>query len=470
MPTNNLTRQRPGFLAKLTSATNPLTTLTKEIVTLSIMDICLDHLDLETRSLAIKMLRQDAKEALENMKGKQGQFDYDSKVALDAYLADLEAQTALALDRAMAQSMVQAIHHDERIIAAAVAQEEQAASDRQAALQLHRSGNLPQNPKPSKPDDNAIIDDELREKLEGRYNNRPRGDIHEGHDYPQKRTKTRPCLICYQEMDCCDLTRLPCSHEYCQGCLRDLFTKCLTDETMYPPRCCRQLIPETEMQIRIVLGGELLGKFLARKVEIETPNRTYCHRRDCTTFIPSQGIQGDSGTCPKCQSQTCCICKEAAHQGSDCPKDESAQILLELGAREGWKKCFGCGRMVELGYGCNHISKLSCPRCSLSSQQILTVLLQPVDAELSSATYVVRLGKRRVTQRNANAPCLTRKSLPARPRRQLLSSQSSTSSLRSDRSRLCSSRGTISCRTTRVSTSSGGSGGATTSVGTVVIA
>lgn len=434
------------------------------------MDICLDHLDLETRSLAIKMLRQDAREALENMKGKQGQFDYDSKVALDAYLADLEAQTALALDRAMAQSMVQAIHHDERIIATAVAQEEQAASDRQAALQLHRSGNLPQNPKPSKPDDNAIIDDELREKLEGRYNNRLRDDIHDADDYPHKRTKTRQCLICGQEMDCCDLTRLPCSHEYCQGCLRELFTLCLTDETMYPPRCCKQPIPETEMQIRISLGGELLGKFLARKIEMDTPNRTYCHQRDCTTFIPPQGIQGDCGTCPKCQSKTCCICKEAAHQGSDCPQDESAQILLELGAREGWKRCVGCGRMVELGYGCNHISKLSYPRISVSSQQKLTVLLQPVDAELSSATCVVRLGKRKETRRNASAPCLTKTSLPSRLHRQLLNSQSSTSNLRSDRSRLCSSRGTTSCRTTRVSTPSGFSGGATTSAGTVAIA
>lgn len=320
------------------------------------MDICLDHLDLETRSLAIKILRQDVREALENMKGKQGQFDYDSKIALDAYLADLEAQTALESDRAMAQSMVQAVHQDESVIAAAVAQEEQAQSDRRAALQLHRSGHLPRIPKPSNPDDNSIIDDERRTELEARYNLRPQDAIDDSHDYPRKPAKVRPCIACTETKQFDDLVRLPCSDEYCRDCLKTLFTMSLTDETLYPPRCCGQIISETETQIRIFLGGELLGKFLARKLEMETPNRTYCHRHDCTNFIPPQGIQGDSGTCPKCFSKTCCICKGAAHQGSDCPQDESGQTLLELAAREGWKKCFGCGRMVELRYGCNHIS------------------------------------------------------------------------------------------------------------------
>lgn len=338
------------------------------------MDISLDHLDLETRSLAIRILRQDIADSMASMKGKQGHSDYDSMVARDAYLADLEAQTALASDKAMAQSMVQAVHYDESMIAAAVAQEEQASSDRRAALQLHRSGRLPRRPEPSEPDDSTIIDDELRMKLEARYNCRRRDGVDNGNAYPQKLPIIRQCLICREMTDFTDLARLPCSHDYCSGCLQHLFTSSLTDETLYPPRCCKLAIPETEIEVRICLGGELLGRFLARKLEMETPNRTYCHRRDCTTFIPPQGIQGDSGTCPRCESKTCCICKEAAHQGSDCPQDEAAQILLDLGAQEGWKQCFGCGRMVELGYGCNHISKSNSPRSYVSGHQTLTAL------------------------------------------------------------------------------------------------
>lgn len=339
------------------------------------MDISLNHMDQQTRSLAIAILRQDIQEAMAATTGEQGQLEYDSQVALDTYLADLEAQPTLVSDRAMAQSIVQAVHHDDGIVAAALAQEKQAESDRKAALQLHENGHLPKIPDSPNPDDNAIIDDEIRTQLEAEYNLRPRDDNEDDeHIYPRRLPKIRPCLICDEKVQFDDLARLPCSHEYCRGCLKDLFTLCLTDETLYPPRCCKQHIPETETQIKVFLGPQLLGRFLARKLEMDTPNRTYCHRADCNKFIPPQGIKEENGTCPKCESKTCCICKGVAHQGFDCPQDESARSLLELASRSGWKRCFQCGRMVELSYGCNHICELSCLPYHVSSHQILTSL------------------------------------------------------------------------------------------------
>ena len=325
------------------------------------MDLSLDHLDSPTRRVALEIMRQDAKEAMTGTAGQRDQLAYDSKVALDTYLADLEAETVLASDRNMAQSMVQAVHHDERIIAATIAQENQADTDRRAALQLHETGRLPRPAEPSHHDQNSTIDDERRNQLEAEYNLRRRDDNEDDdHSYPRRPAELRSCLICDGKVHFNDLARLPCSHEYCRGCLKDLFTLCLTDETLYPPRCCTQTIPEAETQIHNFLGGELLGRFLARKLEMETPNRTYCYRSDCSAFIPPQGIKRDEGTCPKCESKTCCTCKGAAHEGSDCPKDESARQLLELASKEGWKKCFQCGRMVELSYGCNHICKPMC--------------------------------------------------------------------------------------------------------------
>lgn len=339
------------------------------------MDICLEHMDSQTRSLAITIMRRDIQEAMADTTGEKDQFEYDSQIALDTYLADLEAQPTHASDRAMAQSMVQAVHHDEGIIAATLAQEKQADNDRKAALQLHKNGHLPKNPEPSKADDTSIIDDEMRTQLEAEYNLRPRDDNEDDdHIYERKPAKIRPCLICDEKVQFDGLARLPCSHEYCRGCLKDLFALCLTDETLYPPRCCKQPIPETETQVQVFLGPQLLGKFLARKLEMDTPNRTYCHRADCNKFIPPQGIKSHNGTCPKCESKTCCICKGAAHQGSDCPQDESAQSLLQLASRQGWRRCFQCGRMVELSYGCNHICELSCLPSYISCYQILTAL------------------------------------------------------------------------------------------------
>lgn len=326
------------------------------------MDINLDHMDPQTRSLAIEILRQDVKEAMTEMAGKrEDRFTRDSKTALDTYLADLEAQTVVDSDRTMAQSMVRAVHFDEGIIAAAMAQEKQADSDRKAALQLHRTGHLPRPREPSPYDQSSSIDEERRSQLEAEYNLRPRDDNEDSdYTYPQRLAKFRSCAICFEKVEFRDLARLPCSHEYCRGCLKQHFELVLTDETLFPPRCCNQPIPETETQIQVFLGGELLGKFLARKLELETPNRTYCHRPDCSAFIPPQGIKCDNGTCPKCRSRTCCICKGAAHQGSYCPQDESVQDLLRMASHEGWKQCFRCRRMVELSYGCNHICKPSC--------------------------------------------------------------------------------------------------------------
>ncbi|KAK7725334.1 hypothetical protein SLS63_008198 [Diaporthe eres] len=317
---------------------------------------------MNTRSLIIKMLRQDLAEAMIKMKGRSGRFDYDRKVAIDVHLAELEAQTAFLTDRIMAQSIVQAVHHDDNIIAAAIAQERQAESDRQTALLLENQDRLPENAQRPQPNEEANIDDELRGRLEAQYNLPTHGD---GNDIcspdspnihiPLRPKKVRPCLICTESFPVNDLARLPCSHEYCRACLRNLFTSSLTDETLFPARCCRQKIPEMEPQIQIILGGQLLSRYMAKKVEMETPNKTYCHRPDCSTFIPPQSIENDIANCPKCQNKTCSICKAAAHEGTDCPKDEAAQQLLDLAKQQGWRQCHACKKVIELKYGCNHI-------------------------------------------------------------------------------------------------------------------
>lgn len=341
----------------------------------SIMDICLDHLDLQTRIVVIKILRHDVEEAKAKMKGKPGQLVYDSKIALDAYLADLEAQTAFLLDKVMARSIVQAVHHDGDTVAAAQAQERQAESDRRAALQLHEHGRLPRTPQHPQAAENADIDDELRNKLEARYNLPAHDDDDDKYSpeslkihIPLRPKMVRPCLICTDSFPVNDLARLPCSHEYCRGCLRHLFTSSLTDETLFPARCCRQKIPEMDPHIQIILGGQLLSRYMAKKLEMETPNRTYCHRPDCSTFVPPQSIENDTANCPKCQDKTCSICKAAAHDGTDCPKDEAAQQLLDLARQQGWKQCHACNKVIELKHGCNHISKSESVRSSHNPQ------------------------------------------------------------------------------------------------------
>ncbi len=144
-----------------------------------------------------------------------------------------------------------------------------------------------------------------------------------------------------------------CSHAYCRRCLQHLFTACLTDESLFPPRCCGQAMSLNFA--RRFLPPSLVRRFSARKVEMETPNRTYCHVQDCSRFILPRHIENEKATCFRCGATTCAICKGPSHEG-DCPHDPAAQELMRVAAENGWQQCGVCRRLVELDHGCNHMS------------------------------------------------------------------------------------------------------------------
>lgn len=161
------------------------------------------------------------------------------------------------------------------------------------------------------------------------------------------------CASCMENKPFDQAACAPCDHEYCQGCLQDLFRACLTDESLYPPRCCRQ--PIILAAVRFFLNPELFHAYEQKKIEYDTPNRTYCFVPTCSTFIQSENIAGDCGKCSDCGTITCTICKAAEHNG-DCPADPSTHAVLELAASEGWQMCLHCRRLIQLDTGCYHIT------------------------------------------------------------------------------------------------------------------
>ncbi|RSL68039.1 hypothetical protein CEP54_002966 [Fusarium duplospermum] len=99
----------------------------------------------------------------------------------------------------------------------------------------------------------------------------------------------------------------------------------------------------------------LVGEFRAKKLEHDTPNRTYCSKPSCSTFVPPAFIAKDVARCPKCSQRTCVHCKGPFHHGV-CPSDTVSQQVLELATQNGWQQCKACKRVVELEQGCNHIT------------------------------------------------------------------------------------------------------------------
>ncbi|KAF7920911.1 hypothetical protein EAE99_007763 [Botrytis elliptica] len=57
-----------------------------------------------------------------------------------------------------------------------------------------------------------------------------------------------------------------------------------------------------------------------KKVEFDTPNRTYCSNPLCSAFIHPESIINEQATCLDCSTITCTLCKATAH-GGDCPAD-----------------------------------------------------------------------------------------------------------------------------------------------------
>lgn len=184
--------------------------------------------------------------------------------------------------------------------------------------------------------------------------------------------KTRQCRACLEDLGAHALKECPCGDEYCEDCLERIFVTALTDETKFPPRCCRQRIPANREWNFV--NDNLINELALKVEELSTPNRLYCAKPGCGHWIHPKDIHNGHGLCfatnlsdadsdrpgrhQVCAASTCVLCKNLRHDGSGCPQD---QELNELAAREGWRKCSSCNRFIELDTGCYHISKSTVP-------------------------------------------------------------------------------------------------------------
>ncbi|KAF2717308.1 hypothetical protein K431DRAFT_233493 [Polychaeton citri CBS 116435] len=202
------------------------------------------------------------------------------------------------------------------------------------------------------------------------------------------------CHTCFGQFPPDEISTLPCNHLYCDGCLNSLFAATLKDETLYPPRCCRQPIPFDS--VRLFLNGQLAAQFANKKEELDDKDKIYCHVPTCSTYINASHRVCDRATCQACGERTCLVCKGSVHLG-DCPKDEEVQSVLTLAREQGWQRCNACGRVVDLRIGCNHITchckAEFCYRCG-ATWRTCTCLLFDEQRLLERAQNVVNRGGR----------------------------------------------------------------------------
>ncbi|KAL6306048.1 hypothetical protein BKA93DRAFT_730067 [Sparassis latifolia] len=157
--------------------------------------------------------------------------------------------------------------------------------------------------------------------------------------------------------------RAPCGDYYDRACILELFQAATRDESLFPPRCCRQRIPLESVQQHMT--AELLNLFKSKTEEFSTLKRVYCARQSCSRFL---GAQIESSlkwifwptykcSAPGCGTETCSWCKKKATFGHRCDGDDgNDQRVLALARAQGWSRCPGCEQIIELNHGCFHMT------------------------------------------------------------------------------------------------------------------
>ncbi|KAG9656807.1 hypothetical protein KCU64_g5621, partial [Aureobasidium melanogenum] len=161
------------------------------------------------------------------------------------------------------------------------------------------------------------------------------------------------CVACEEQLPPKDLILASCGHCYCGSCLSMVFNAAVSDESLYPPRCCAQMPIPIEHAKRF-LDKEFEATFAKKGIEFSTVDRTYCSDPICSTFIPPDDYEADHAYCPKCWQRTCIVCKAPA-QGGDCPTDLELAALLRYAEEMRWQRCYNCLSVVQRQHGCNHM-------------------------------------------------------------------------------------------------------------------
>lgn len=276
----------------------------EEVHTHAMSDVNISSLE-ESTLLAIQAQISEIEELYESRKGKAREDQAtDADISLRLFAEELDQQKQTLNDHILSRRVGYAMHHD-----------------------------------------NSGDDAEILAKCE-------MPEHEEAHHHQAARIMLK-CEACNDDYEFVDVLHLKCDHIYCKSCVQNLFEASMTDESLFPPRCCCQPIAIEDITALVTPG--IVERFYARKVEMETPNRTYCSSSLCSSFVHPENIKADLATCQKCGATTCAICKAESHAG-DCPNDPVIQDLRKFSSKQGWKTCFNCNRIIELTVGCNHIT------------------------------------------------------------------------------------------------------------------
>ncbi|RKF63289.1 hypothetical protein OnM2_026005 [Erysiphe neolycopersici] len=282
--------------------------------------------------LVLKLHLEDIKERQEQLKGKWNEKNPpDFFVALDKYESDIKNSLICIEDAKIAQSIARAVDLDADLIREFTTEECQARHDHEMALRL-RDGIQGINPEPSSPEKEVEI---FRDVASSSLTHSSTSYARQADILERLYLRRHECVICNTLLKQGANISVGCpkGHVFCEECLRNLFLLSVSNEDMFPPKCC-------EKPIAFSLVSEHFTPYESKqfsnaKIEYSTQNRVYCFHSVCGKFIPRKESDGDQAECLNCYNKTCVHCKKAAHEG-DCPADEALHKLIALAHQKNW--------------------------------------------------------------------------------------------------------------------------------------
>ncbi|RKP10774.1 hypothetical protein THASP1DRAFT_27429 [Thamnocephalis sphaerospora] len=198
-------------------------------------------------------------------------------------------------------------------------------------------------------------------------------------EYP---TKQSECGICYSKIEASPAKAgrstgpveglfLACNHGYCIVC----FTQFLNGKVQAPGNCHPVQCPAdgcnftvTDSTAQKYLSASRMELWQEKKIESDPKKMVYCPNKRCSAavslFLPSGRRKKSPTLCQRCTTSICVECRVAFHNGYTCAEyakiqaakgDEDEQVLRLAGVKK-WRRCPECHTLVELYYGCNHIT------------------------------------------------------------------------------------------------------------------
>lgn len=314
-----------------------------------------DQLDVATAALILQLQDDDVEKLRKSGKGKGREDELrDRDVALAIYQQELR-YTRLGLENRLTRPDVhQTGDPGFTLLTDAMTEEDMLARDTFLAASLSRGADLDTETEYSVDEEIEAFQlsdgngtgyfSELEEAVQAAAESSQRATTR----LDTSRTTLRDCVACLECKSYNDLPRAACGHWYCRTCLTNLFESAFKDDSLFPPRCCRQ-------EIRVCPSYDIFRRFHQKMVEHNTSDKTYCCRPPCSAFIPPTRILYKQAACPVCDANTCTVCKKASHSG-ECSSDRATEQLLELAQEQRWQRCFKCQQIVEMERGCNHIT------------------------------------------------------------------------------------------------------------------